>query len=213
MTTKMFSNKKIVALSMTYVLLLSLVMTTTSCKHKQTKEKERVKVVALQPVNVNAKDTVREKVVNSNLDSVGVQEADAAFASNKNLKVEAYIKHYPNNQKKELIAYISWLRKEWQNVPNPFIASYQGNDFGDYFHVIFEDQHKKVYDFGQAKNNFGRYDMFDNTGQYEDNPDYLGKKFKVYWNWELADFSCCDGAYGEAKAYVPTVTKLELLKD
>ena len=200
-------------LKIKYILWLVVLNSTSSCQDTQSTKKERVKVAAPIALHPTLKDSVPQKVEQKSSDTARIQKANTAFVSNKNLKVEAYIKHYPSNQKKELIAYISYMRKEWQNVPNPFIASYQGNEFGDYFHVIFEDQHKKVYDFGQAKNNFGRYDLFDNSGQYEDNPDYLGKKFKVYWNWKLADFSCCDGAYGEAKAYLPTVTKLELLRD
>lgn len=135
-----------------------------------------------------------------------------SFSPGPAVKTDDFIKQYPGNDKAALRNYIESLRKEWQHVPNPFTATYEGNDFGDYFHLLFKDAKGVTYDFGQAANNFDTYKLYEPSGQYEDNPEYLGKKFKVYWEWKLTDFLCCEGEYGKAKAYLPAIIKLELVK-
>lgn len=142
-------------------------------------------------------------VANSNTPSI---------SNGSNLKTDDYIKQYPANQNAELRQHIESLKKEWQNTPNPITATYQGNDFGDYHHVLFKDAKGVNYDFGQANNNYGPFNLHALSGQFEDNPEFLGKEFKVYWEWKLSDFFCCDGEYGKAKAYLPSITKLELIK-
>lgn len=134
------------------------------------------------------------------------------FVSSNKLSTGDYIKQYPADQHAELRRLIERLRKEWQNRPNPLTATYQGNDFGDYHHILFRDANGTTYDFGQATNNYGPYQLHTRSGQYDDNPEYLGKKFKIYWDWILTEFSCCDGEYGKAKAYLPSITKLELVQ-
>lgn len=146
-------------------------------------------------------------------DSVLADKNAQTLLTGRNLKAADYIKQYPADQKDELRRHIERLRKEWQNVPNPITATYQGNDFGDYHHVLFKDANGVVYDFGQAKNSYGQYKLHELSGQYDDNPEFSGKKFKVYWDWVLSDFFCCDGEYGKAKAFLPSITKLELLKN
>lgn len=128
-------------------------------------------------------------------------------------ETEDYIKQYPGEQKKEFKRYMDELIKEWKDVPNPITATYKGNDFGDYHHIMFKDANGVQYDFGQAKNEYGQYKLHELSGDYNDNPKYLGKKFKVYWDWKLAKFLCCDGEYGKAEAYLPTITKLELIQN
>lgn len=128
------------------------------------------------------------------------------------LPADAFIKEYAPGQQSALKQYITALRNEWKGTPNPIIATYQGNDFGDYQHILFKDAGGKEYDFGQASNNYGPYQLHETSGQYRDNPEYVKKKFKVYWDWKLADFPCCDGVYGKAKAYLPAITRLELVK-
>lgn len=105
---------------------------------------------------------------------------------------------------------IDYEREEWKGVKSPFIATYRGCDFGDYFHLTFEDAHGKIYDFGFGENNYGEYELFDN-GDYTDNPAYLNKPFNVYWNWVVSSFPCCDGEYEMVEAYLPSITKLELI--
>ena len=157
-------------------------------------------------------DSTTLKVADKKVDSLTANRNDTSFLNGANLKVEAYIKQYPANQNANLKRHIEQLRKDWQNVPNPIIAIYSGSDFGDYFHIFFKAANGAEYDFGQAKNNYGQYELFKLSGQYEDNPEFLGKEFKVYWDWELSEFLCCDGEYGKAKAYLPSITKLELIK-
>jgi microsomal dipeptidase-like Zn-dependent dipeptidase len=118
---------------------------------------------------------------------------------------------YPAQQEAALKQYIAELKKEWKSVPNPIIARYEGNSFGDYHHIIFKDSTGTTFDFGQANNYYGRYKLFDQSGQYDDNPAYTGKEFKIYWDWKLSSFLCCDGNYGKAKACLPSITKLVLL--
>ncbi|MBL7912464.1 MAG: hypothetical protein JNJ41_15495 [Bacteroidia bacterium] len=157
-------------------------------------------------------DSTTLKVADKKLDSVSANKNDTSFLNGDNLKTDDYIKHYPVNQNAELRSEIERLRKEWKNAPNPITAIYQGNDFGAYHHLLFKAANGAVYDFGQAKNNYGQYNLHKLSGQYEDNPEFLGKEFKVYWDWKLSEFLCCHGEYGEAKAYLPSITKLELVK-
>lgn len=130
----------------------------------------------------------------------------------RDLKTEDYIIQYPENQKEELSSHIEYVRERWQNVPNPMIATYEGNDINDYFHLNFKTADGEEYDFGDGNNDYGKYKLFEPSGHYVDNPKYLGKKFKVYWDWKLSEFPCCDGEYHEAKAYLPSITGLELIK-
>lgn len=158
-------------------------------------------------------DTTTLKTTVSKFDSVTANRNTPSFSNRSNLKTDDYIEQYPANQKAGLRRHIEWVRKEWQNTPNPITATYQGNDFGDYHHIIFKDAKGVTYDFGQANNNYGQFNLHELSGQYEDNPEFLGKKFKVYWDWKLSDLFCCEGEYGKAKAYLPSITKLELIKN
>lgn len=123
------------------------------------------------------------------------------------------VKQYSGYQTAAVKNYVAQLQKEWKRVPNPLTAIYEGNDFGDYHHILFKDANGITYDFGQAKNSYGSYQLHAPSGQYDDNPKFLGKRFKVYWAWKLADFLCCDGEYNQAKGYLPTIIKLELIKN
>lgn len=157
-------------------------------------------------------DSTTLKFTGNKPDSAIANRDTQSFLNGSNLKTDDYIKQYPANQNAELRRHIEWLRKEWQNVPNPITATYQGNDLGDYHHIIFKAANGVAYDFGQANNSYGQYKLHELSGQYDDNTEFLGKEFKVYWDWKLSEFLCCDGEYGEAKAYLPSITKLELIK-
>ncbi|MEQ1675891.1 MAG: hypothetical protein ABL876_04300 [Chitinophagaceae bacterium] len=157
-------------------------------------------------------DSASLKVTDTRLDSVIPNRNTQSFLNRSDLKTDDFIKQYPADQNAELRSHIERLRKEWQNVPNPISATYQGNDFGDYHHILFKAANGAVYDFGQAKNSYGQYKLHELSGQYNDNPEFLGKEFKVYWDWKLSEFLCCEGDYGKAKAYLPSITKLELIK-
>ena len=106
--------------------------------------------------------------------------------------------------------YMNYLKEEWVNVPNPLVAKYMGNDFGDYFHIIFEDAEGMAYDFGDGDNDFGNTVLFEGE-HYDDDPKYLGKMFSITWEWKWSKFACCEGEYNAVEAPVPSITKLELI--
>jgi hypothetical protein len=163
-------------------------------------------------VHTKPADTAAPNVAGNKPDTLQPGSNMQPFVSSSKLSTGDYIKQYPAYQHAELRRLIERLRKEWQNRPNPLTATYQGNDFGDYHHILFRDANGTTYDFGQANNHYGPYQLHARSGQYDDNPEYLGKKFKIYWDWILTDFSCCDGEYGKAKAYLPSIIKLELVQ-
>ena len=92
---------------------------------------------------------------------------------------------------------------------NPFVSTYLGNDFGDYHHIEFKDDKGKKYDFGSGNNNYGEIELFDK--ELDDNPKYIGKSFKIYWDWEISSFPCCSGEYDLVEAYLPSIKKIELM--
>lgn len=191
--------------------LLVVFFLVVSCENNSTKN-ELVNNSTASLDSSKREDPPILKVADKKLDSATINRNDSSFLNKANLKVDDYIKHYPTNQNNALKRHMEELRKEWQNVPNPITATYQGNDFGDYHHILFKATNGIHYDFGQAKNNYGQYKLHELSGQYEDNPEFLGKEFKVYWDWKLSEFLCCEGEYGKAKAYLPSITKLELIK-
>lgn len=116
-----------------------------------------------------------------------------------------------NNQiKQEVISDINYYREKWSKVPNPLIAKYLGNDFGDYFHLLFEDINGENHDFGLGNNNLNEIQLYNNNEQLSDNVEYLNKKFKIFWNWKVSSYPCCSGGYDNVKAYHPSIIKLEL---
>ncbi|MCB0402686.1 MAG: hypothetical protein KDD41_11420 [Flavobacteriales bacterium] len=105
---------------------------------------------------------------------------------------------------------IDYYREEWKDVPNPLIATYRGNDFGDYFHIQFEDESGATYDFGFGNNTYGDVKLFLDETDFQDNPKALNKTYQVYWAWKISTYPCCQGGYETVKAYHPSILKLEL---
>ncbi len=103
-----------------------------------------------------------------------------------------------------------YVAEMWKDVPNPFIATYNGNMFGDYFHIEFEDSDGNYYDFGDGNNYFGDYPLYHGTEQYDENLSCLGKEFIVTWEWKMSEFPCCEGEYNLTRAKRPSITGLEL---
>jgi len=126
--------------------------------------------------------------------------------------INKFIIECPENYVTNLMQEIEYYKKEWENVENPFIATYKGNYFGDYHHINFEDSNEKSYDFGFGENDFGDILLFFNDEQINDNPKYLGKQFNIFWEWKISSFPCCSGKQELVKAYYPSIIKLELLK-
>lgn len=129
----------------------------------------------------------------------------------KGWTIDDFIINDKDKKSKAVRSTIEYKREEWENVKNPIVATFKGCDFGDYFHLNFEDANGKNYDFGFGNNNYGEYLLFDKT-DYNDNPEYLGKTFKICWNWKITSFPCCDGDYEKVEAYLPSITKLELIE-
>ena len=111
----------------------------------------------------------------------------------------------------DLIHQIEYDRAIWAGISSPLMATYRGNEIGDYFHLNFEGDTSFIYDFGFGNNDYGEFELFSGDS-YEDNPKYLHKKFLVYWEWKPSIFPCCSGEYYKAEAYMPSIIKLELVE-
>jgi hypothetical protein len=129
----------------------------------------------------------------------------------KDWKVEDFIIKSKDKKSESVRRTLESKMQTWKNVKYPLIAKYVGSDFGDYFHLNFEDANGTQYDFGFGNNEFGKFKLYnEKTG--EDNPKYLGKSFKIYWNWKKTSFPCCDGDYDLIQAYMPSISQLELME-
>jgi len=124
--------------------------------------------------------------------------------------IDNFIIECPKKYRVALKQYIEYKREQWKNVPNPFIAIYKGNNIGDYHHINFKDSKGKIYDFGFGRNDFEHISLFNK--ELNDNPKYLGKSFKIFWDWKISSFPCCSGEYEILKAYHPSILKLEIIK-
>ncbi len=109
----------------------------------------------------------------------------------------------------ELWSSIDWHLEQMKDLKSPFVAKFTTVEIMDYFHLNFETVDGRTIDFGNGENNLGEYVLY-SAPDFVENPKYTGKTFLVYWNWEIATFPCCSGSYNILKAYVPTITKLEL---
>ena len=127
-------------------------------------------------------------------------------------RIDDFIIECSKQIEKELKQYIAYDREEWKQVPNPFVATYEGINFGDYEHMIFKDAEGKSYDFGDGNNDFGDIELLSDIVERIDNPKYLGKSFSVYWEWRASTFYCCSGDYESVQAFIPSIVKLELIE-
>jgi hypothetical protein len=159
--------------------LLAIFLLIISCENNNNKIKKVITYDSMSSADSSKrKDSTTLKFTDNKLDSVIPNRNTQLFTNGSDLKIDDYIKQYPANQTTELRRHMELLRKEWQNVPNPITASYQGNDFGDYHHILFKAANGVEYDFGQAKNSYGQYNLHELSGQYVDNPEFLGKNLK-----------------------------------
>jgi hypothetical protein len=153
---------------------------------------------------------VQDTIAIVNTDTISLPPIDTpAFISVEGWKNADFIISAKHKNSEGVLRTIANTRAEWKDVPNPFIAVYRGCDFADYFHLTFEDNKGKTYDFGFGNNNFGTYTLFDSE-QCNDNKKYLNKSFRIFWNWTPSSFPCCDGEYEKVEAYMPSITKLEI---
>lgn len=99
----------------------------------------------------------------------------------------------------------------WKGVENPIVADFDGVIFGDYFYIYFKGENGKKYTFSSGDHDFGQYTLYDEN--QNSNPKYVGKKFKIYWDWRKSSFPCCQGGYKKTVAHQPTILKLELINN
>jgi hypothetical protein len=104
--------------------------------------------------------------------------------------------------------YLSNLKEEMKDVPNPFIATYLGSEWGDYFYFSFEDASGKYHDFGDGKNELGNLAFGENDN--ESNSDLVGKEFIITWEWKISHFACCEGSMESHEGQIPGITGIEL---
>ncbi len=95
------------------------------------------------------------------------------------------------------------------NNQNTLIAKYQRTSMGDYFHLIFQDENGKDWDFGNGNNNLGDYNSLNDPNA--DNSKYVNKKFEINWDNINAEYFCCEGALNLVEGEVPTIIKLKLI--
>jgi len=127
-------------------------------------------------------------------------------------RIDDYIIKYPKGYEVDLKASIKHEIEVWKNADNPLTATYKGNYIGDYLHIEFEDNNQKIYDFGFGNNDLGNIELYNNK-HFDHNPKYLGKTFKIFWEWKISSFPCCSGEYEIAEAYLPSIVKLEIIEN
>ncbi|PLX25464.1 MAG: hypothetical protein C0599_00530 [Salinivirgaceae bacterium] len=127
--------------------------------------------------------------------------------------VKDFIKKYPEGSEIELIEFLQSKIEYWDWADNPLFVTYKGNRYEGYHHIEFENDNGEIYDFGYGDNDYGRIQLFYDDDQTTDNPMYIGQRFKIYWEWRMVEFPCCEGEYKEAKAYLPSIVKLEMIEN
>ena len=105
-------------------------------------------------------------------------------------------------------AYVDVLKQQWVAVPKTINATYIGAEFGDYFHLVFETQTEQILDFGDARNEYGEYNLILESNNQ--NNDYIGKNFEITWDWLPSSFYCCEGNMDNMIANIPTIIHLKL---
>ena len=105
--------------------------------------------------------------------------------------------------------YIDTLLAEWKKISNPTVATFTGAEMGDYFHLIFQDTLGNTLDFGNGKNKLGDVKLYDED--FVSNNEFIGKKFRITWDWKENSFYCCEGAMNNITAHVPSIVQLDLL--
>lgn len=113
-------------------------------------------------------------------------------------------------QNESLQNHLNQLKEEWSTVPNPVVATYQGAELGDYFHLGFETTDGKYLDFGDGDNTLGTIKFFDDS--MASSPELLGQQFTIGWEWKVSSFNCCEGAMEPVVAKVPAITSIVPVK-
>ena len=143
------------------------------------------------------------------------------WGSNYSLRAQANETSLPDTLTKEQLAYVvdttnnpglkrylQYLQTEWDTTPQPLNATFRGFSMGDYPHLVFEDKEGVSYDFGDGANELGDY-----TDDFliEADAKWIGKSFKVFWQWKRSSFYCCEGEMQVVETWIPSITQLILL--
>lgn len=125
---------------------------------------------------------------------------------------------YPNAAQHEITTII----KSFEEVENPFIATYMGSQLHDYFYFPFRGENGIYYDFAYRNNDlgsipFGEFDApypgFDAPENTSLGAKLVGRKFLIYWSYELSYVLCCDGGGDAYPARLPRIAKIEYYTD
>lgn len=188
-------------------LLLIILVFSLACQNNGNIDQKTEETV---PVSDEKKTDSSDSLSEILTDGSALEQKTEELINVSNWKIDDFIVKKKDRSSTALRAQIEYIKEQWKDVKSPLVATYQGCDFGDYFHLIFEDAKGNNYDFGFGENEYEPYKLFDET-DYADNPKYLNKTFKIYWNWKITSFPCCEGEYELVEAYLPSITKLELV--
>ena len=111
----------------------------------------------------------------------------------------------------ELQGNLNYWIDYWKNVESPSLMKYGGSELGDYFHLNFITEDGLSLDFAKGNNEYGKYSLYSND-DFEPNDIYVGKTFKVLWEWKPSRFACCGGSLDLIEAYHPSITELTLVE-
>jgi hypothetical protein len=100
-----------------------------------------------------------------------------------------------------------YLRKA---TPQTFTGTYQGAEFGDYYHLSFEAENGDYWDFGHGKNDLGKFDFLGDV-ESEKAKELIGTKYLVTWDsiWNI--YPCCEGGMDPKASFMPSITKVEAI--
>lgn len=187
-------------------LLFGILVFSLACQNNENQDQKIEDTVPVSDEkNADSSDSLGEILT----DSAALEQKIEELIFVSNWKIDDFIVKKKDRSSAAVRAQIEYTKEQWKDVKSPLIATYQGCDFGDYFHLIFEDGQGNNYDFGFGENKYAPYKLFDET-DFADNPTYLNKTFKIYWNWKITSFPCCEGEYDLVEAYLPSIIKLEL---
>lgn len=96
----------------------------------------------------------------------------------------------------------------FKDLPSPIFAQFDGVELDHHNHLnIYFGYSQATLNFGNGDNDYSTYKLFDEA--FQTNPQLEGKVFKIYWEWRIASFPCCEGETLISKSYLPSILKLE----
>jgi hypothetical protein len=117
---------------------------------------------------------------------------------------------------------IKTIIEGYEEADNPFVATYLGSEFHDYFYFPFKGENGVYYDFGYRNNNlgsipFGEFDApypgYDAPENISPGAKLVGIKFLIHWEYELSYVICCEGTQDTYPAMLPRISKITYYKE